>query len=238
MKVISLGHRCHMNNILIRTNLRGEALPFDNIISNFEGVIKCFSNNFKVFHNDLLKTNIEYIYKGRENPNSDKNGNRYLFRGDYFCFTHHDIRNQTVIETFKKRIIRLNNILHKGENEILFIRSILDDNEIKSADTFIKTIKNNYKNLKFTILFIYDNKNLKEKIYKIKSEYLLCNSPSCLSDQNNQSTDDSFKIVIEYLKKNNSIKDLFLNAEIYENQELKNDKFKGFAMKDNYPFKL
>lgn len=58
--------------------------------------------------------------------------------------------------------------MHKGENEILFIRSILDDNEIKSVDTFIKTIKNNYKNLKFTILFIYDNKNLKEKIYKIK----------------------------------------------------------------------
>lgn len=66
----------------------------------------------------------------------------------------------------------------------------------------------------------------------------MCNSPSCLSEQNNQTNDESFKIVIEYLKKYNSIKDLFLNAEIYENQELKNDEFKGFAMKDNYPFKL
>lgn len=39
MKLISLEHRCYINQIMIKYNMRNLALPFDNIISKFEGII-------------------------------------------------------------------------------------------------------------------------------------------------------------------------------------------------------
>lgn len=88
---------------------RNEAFPFDSIIYSFEGVIDCFQNNFNNFF--PKKIICEDVFVGNSHPESDINGNRKLFRGKYGSFTHHNLNDETVIDTFKKRIERLMNYL-------------------------------------------------------------------------------------------------------------------------------
>jgi len=80
MKLISFGHRCHINQIMIKYNMRDLALPFDNIISKFEGIIDCINNNFNNYFPKIIKR--EYVYVGTDHHGADKNGNRYLYRGN------------------------------------------------------------------------------------------------------------------------------------------------------------
>lgn len=53
IKFISLGHRCHLGQILAFNKLRNESFPFDSIIYSYEGVIDCFENNFNNFFQKL-----------------------------------------------------------------------------------------------------------------------------------------------------------------------------------------
>ena len=66
IRYIPLGHRCHIAQILQLNKLRYEALPFDNIIYSFEGVIDCLQNNFINFF--PKKINCEYIFVGTSHP--------------------------------------------------------------------------------------------------------------------------------------------------------------------------
>ena len=237
MRYISLGHRCHIGQILSLNKLRYEAFPFDSIIYSFEGVIDCFQNNFINFF--PKKIICEYVYVGKSNPEADENGNRKLFRGKYSAFTHHNLDDPVIIDTFKKRIQRLTNLLSVINNEVVFLRTVMDDNEITLLDKFINAIRRTYPNLKFRLFLIYDNKYMPELILKYNEYIYIVNAIMITVDQNNKTNSTSYLYLFKYLSNITKIDDIKID-DLYNNYELpfKNDSYKGYAITNLLPYNL
>jgi hypothetical protein len=191
LKYIALGHRCHISTTLKLNDMRDEALPFDSIIYSFEGVIDCFQNSFINFFPKQIKC--EYI-------TDNNNTNRQLFRGKYGSFTHHNLNDNSVIETFQKRINRLTEYLSVTNDEIIFVRTVMEDNEIELLNNFINTIQNVYPKLKFRLFLVYDNKNLDEVILKYNEYAYVVNSIMTTLDQNATTNPISYYSLFNYFK--------------------------------------
>uniref|UniRef100_A0A6C0EEU5 Papain-like cysteine peptidase n=1 Tax=viral metagenome TaxID=1070528 RepID=A0A6C0EEU5_9ZZZZ len=236
LKFISLGHRCHISSILSLNKLRNEAYPFDNIIYSIEGIIDCFKNNFiNFFPKNII---CEYVFVGTDHPESDSNGNRKLFRGKYGSFTHHDLNNDMVIESFKNRINRLKEYLSNTNDEVIFLRTAMDDEEINLLNELINTIQIIYPELKFKIFLIYDNKNIPEIILKYNDYAYIVNSIMITLDQNSNTNSNSYNYLFKYFKNINNLDDIKINDEfVNSNLIFKNDDYKGYAILDGiFPY--
>jgi hypothetical protein len=237
IKYISLGHRCHIGQILSLNKLRNEALPFDSIIYSFEGVIDCFQNNFiNFFPKEII---CEYVFVGKSHPEADENGNRKLFRGKYSAFTHHNLDDTVIIDTYLKRIQRLTNLLSVTNNEVVFLRTVMDDNEIDLLDKFINVIHSTYPNLKFRLFLIYDNKYMSEIILKYNEYIYIVNAIMITLDQNNKTNSTSYSYLFNYLSNITKIDDIKIE-ELYNNYGIpfKNDSYKGYAITNLLPYNL
>jgi hypothetical protein len=235
MKLISLGHRCHLNQIMIEYNMRNMALPFDNIISKFEGIIDCFNNNFNNYFPKIIKKETVFVPKSHE---ADKNGNRYLYRGKYFAFTHHDLMNKDVINKFNERIKRLINLLKNSEEEILFVRTVMDDDEINLVIKFIISIQKRFPNLLFNIALIYDNHNLEQNCWNYNNKFIIANSCHKTTNQDSETNKQAYKTFFDFIKNKNTLKQIFSNISLFpDDLILINDNYKGWAMKSGiYPY--
>jgi hypothetical protein len=216
--------------------MRDIALPFDNIISRFDGIIDCIKNDFKSFLPE--KINRENVYVGTHHHEADKNGNRYLYRGKYFGFTHHNLMQKNVIDKFNERIRRFINLLENTKEEILFVRTAMDDDEINLADEFIISTQKRFPNLKFNIALIYDNKNIEEKNWNYNNKFILSNSLFKNNDQNAKTNGQAFRTFFEFVRKINNLDELFDNLNLFpDDLILKNDKYTGWAIKEGiYPY--
>ena len=237
IKYITLGHRCHIGVILSLNKLRTEALPFDSIIYSFEGVIDCFQNNFKSFFPKEIIC--EYVFVGKSNSEADENGNRKLFRGKYSAFTHYNLDDPLIIDTFKKRIQRLTNLLSVTNDEVIFLRTVMDDNEINLLDKFINVIQSAYPNLKFRLFLIYDNKYMPELMLKYNEYIYIVNAIMITNDQNNKTNYTSYSYLFNYLSNITKIDDIKID-ELYNNYGVpfKNDSYKGYAITNLLPYNL
>jgi hypothetical protein len=237
LKYISLGHRCHISQILQLKKLRTEAFPFDSIIYSFEGVIDCFQNNFDNFF--PKKIICEYIFVGKTHPEADENGNRKLFRGKYCSFTHHNLNDTIIIDAFKRRIQRLTNYLSVTDDEVIFLRTVMDDNEIDMLNKFINTIQHIYPKLKFKLFLIYDNKNMSEIILKYNDFVYIVNSVMITSNQNNKTKPTSYYYLFNYLLNITKLSDITIYDEYDKYGKIfKNDSYKGYAVTNLLPYDL
>lgn len=236
MKLISLGHRCHINQIMIKYNMRNIALPFDNIISKFEGIIDCINNDFNNYFPKIIKR--ENIFVGTDHHEADEDGNRYLHRGKYFAFTHHDLMDKNVIDKFNERIKRFINLLENSTEEILFVRTVVDDDEINLIDKFMISIQKRFPNLKFNIALIYDNKNIEQNCWNYNNKFIIINSCNKTIDQNDETNKLSYKSFFDYIENKNTLKDVLSNINLFpDDLILKNDDYKGWAIKiGTYPY--
>ena len=98
---VSIGIDCDVAKFLKRHNVRNMAFPFDWNVS-YNGVSKCFENNFANFSFQSNKIN------------------------KYDVYFHHDFQNDTTINTdvekYNRRCERLINILETTNDTILFIK--------------------------------------------------------------------------------------------------------------------
>jgi hypothetical protein len=236
LRYISLGHRCYISQILKLNNLISEAFPFDSIIYSFEGVIDCFQNNFSNFF--PKKIICENIFVGKSHPQADNNGNRKLFRGKYGCFTHHNLNDDIIIDTFKRRIQRLVNYLSVTDDEVIFLRTVLDDREIYLVNKFINTIQHIYPKLKFKLFLIYDNKDMSEIILKYNDFVYVVNDMMTL-DKNSKINPKSYFYLFNYLSNITKLNDITIH-DVYDNcgRIFKNDSYKGYAIKKLLPYNL
>lgn len=217
MKLISLGHRCHINQIIVKYNMRGEALPFDNIISKFEGIIDCINNNFNNYFPKIIKREMY--------------GNRYLYRGKYFAFTHHNLMDKDVIDKFNVRIKRLINLLENSKEEVLFVRTVMDDDEINLVNKFIISIQKRFPNLRFNIALIYDNQNLEQNCWNYNNKFIIANSCHKTTNQDATTNKEAYKKFFDFIKKQNTLKEVFRNISLFpDNLILTNDNYKGWVM--------
>jgi len=234
---IPLGHRCHIAEILKLNKLKHKSLPFDSIIYSFEGVIDCLQNNFINFFPQ--KIFCEYVFVGTSHPEADSNGNRKIFRGKYGCFTHHDLNDELIINQFKKRIQRLNEYLLNVNDEVIFLRTVMNDNEIYLLNKFINVVKINYPELKFKIFLINDNKHIPEVILKYNDYAYIVNSIMTTLDQNSKTNPISYYYFFNYLKNIKNLNDIKID-DLFNNTciTFKNDCYKGYAITNLLPYNL
>ena len=228
IKFISLGHRCHLGQILAFNKLRNESFPFDSIIYSYEGVIDCFENNFNNFFPKTI--HCEKIFVGKEHPEADVDGNRLLFRCKHGAFTHHDLNNDEIINTFKRRISRLISYLSETDDEVIFLRTVMEDGEIDLLDRFINVIKSVFPVLNFRMFLIYDNKFLPNTIVKYNEHSFIVNSCMETKDENDKTDPIRYKFLFDYLKNVTTFCE-FNGLDMYnENIVFKNDYYKGYAI--------
>ena len=133
MEFISIGPYCSTCEILKNNNLRLHAYPFDYIFSSLEMIKHIIDNKFEIF---LDK---EYYIKGNH-----ENSTKHLFYNEFLntellylhhltfqypidynvsnssLFNHHDLLNDTVHETFKRRCNRLLDLINNN-SKIVFV---------------------------------------------------------------------------------------------------------------------
>ena len=195
MKFISIGGWCGTTISLRENNLYNEAYPFDHIRSTFEGVINCIENNFENFFPKKIELDII------------KNYNWKSYRGKYFGFYHHDLRDSKIIDDFNRRINRFNNLLKETNYKIIFIRTISThdyNDEIKLANSFIKAIEDKFPLLEFLLIFVIPGQDKSMFYKKIKQNTFIFT----LNDksENNNNLGKEYRPIYDYLKINNLFK--------------------------------
>ena len=165
---ISLGNVCKSaiygveNKLRLKKNEGYKTCPFDLCVSNVEGIIKCFNDDFKDFCNHTLlhyddnsKQIIHQKYKFSFNHECPYHADLYIkekWPEGAFHFVNNNYKN------FRDRYnMRIQNFRYycKSNYNIIFILQFTDD---KYSDELMsklnKAIKTRYPNLKYTIKII------------------------------------------------------------------------------------
>jgi hypothetical protein len=150
MNYISLGGWCGTKLALEQNGLFNEAsLPFDDVRSKFEGVIRNIEEDFENF--------LTY----------NKQIGNLVFIGKDLSFFHHDLTNKEVIESFGRKIDRFKDKII-NTNNLCFIRTVAVndyDLELKLYDKFKKIIKEKYNRDDFYFAFVISSVD-KTEIWK------------------------------------------------------------------------
>lgn len=160
-KMISLGGWCAPAMALEKRGLRVEALPFDYIRITFQGVIDCIENDFAGFFPKRIRPERILFFRA--------------FRGRFAGFFHHNLEDEAVIETFRRRIARFSEILRTSD-EILFIRTIVDpdfEKELALVPSFERAIATRYPGLDFRLALVVQNQQRTEPVAKVNERTLL-----------------------------------------------------------------
>ena len=130
-------------------------------------------------------------------------------------------------------------MLSVTNDEVVFLRTVMDDNEIDLLDKFINVIHSTYPNLKFRLFLIYDNKYMPELILKYNKYIYIVNAIMITLDQNNKTNSTSYSYLFNYLLNITKIDDIKID-ELYNNYGLpfKNDSYKGYAITNLLPYNL
>ncbi len=145
---ISIGGWCGTKIAIKEFGIINEAsLPFDNVRSSMEGIIDCFETDFK-------------NYFPKEIIEDSRTLNDPHFIGEYIGFYHknHNLLDNNVIESFKRKIVRFDKKIKK--NNCIFIRTIcreIYDDEIKQYKNLQLAIDKKYPNISYIICFIIPN---------------------------------------------------------------------------------
>ena len=213
---ISLGHRCHIYQCVkkLHPEIVDIALPFDHLIGSLEGVIDCFENDFlNFFPKDCHK-----FYSSGKGDVKDKlhvvdqsSGKRIMFRGKYFCFTHHDLRDEGMVNKFKKRIERLDELLKnisKNSKRVIFFRTVGEPGEHLNGDLLINAIRKKYPDLIFKIIFIISDPS--KNFCALRHENCIVSiDPVSQFDENKYIAEGRYSQLINFLKNN----DIFNNFD-------------------------
>jgi hypothetical protein len=194
MKCISLGGLCGAATALNENCMSyAWSLPFNYVGSTFPGIIDCIENDFtNFFPKKLIAEHDQYCPK--------------FFRGKYFTFMHHDLLDDAVIESFKRKIQRFKNAL-ENESKLVFLRVTTTTesyyDEIKLTGSFINAINKKYPKLEPILIYIVPDQDDTRFVLTIEQNVHLFTL--------NRS--DEYKIIIDCIKN----EDLFTNKMVSTN---------------------
>lgn len=153
MNYISLGGWCGTRiAINLCSSYNGPTLPFDYVKSSFSGVIDCIENDF-----------INFFPKDNSVCNQFRPVWKFnVFMSDCVSFWHpdHDIREESVVESFKRKIKRFDETILK--NNCIFLRTIMTDDynsETKLRKNFHSIMERKYPSVSYVLIFIIPTEN-------------------------------------------------------------------------------
>lgn len=217
MNFISIGGWCG-TKIAFKDLIDEPSLPFDSVRSSIEGIIDCFENNFiNFFPKEIKKETKFFLFEG--------------FIGEYIGFYHaeHNLLNPDVIQSFKRKMLRLDEKIKK--NNCIFLRTISRDNyddELKYYKKLQQVIDNKYPNISYIICFILPNQNTTQYYKHLDDRTFLftLNDLSCDNDQLKY----EYKPIFDFIIHNN----LFINIPQSNDIEIVNKPSRIWII-DGYP---
>lgn len=180
---ISLGWNCHSAVVGVSTSLRKtkkdgyKTCPFDEMITNYKGIIECIKDDFK-FLCDIKYLKLIKIPNKSKYLNTNGDGDNIIYNTKYnFLFNHespghsnlfvnqkwtkginHYIMNdyEEFINRYKRRIQNIKNLLN-SKNIITFILT-RPNTELCDISELSNVITNKYPLLNFKFVFLDCNK--------------------------------------------------------------------------------
>ena len=186
---IPIGWRCS-TTVLCGKLCDIESFPFRGMYSKFEGIIDCFKSGFKNYFPDTKKfallsddpqnENHKKLWTFHETlKNSNGNPQRIAFKNDFFCWFYFDLRKDEIFQKMKDRVDRMYDYLSHTKDRVVFIRSVLDQNEIEMFDKFRDCVNLLFPNLDWHFIYLhdqYDNTNSSDSHYIHKGAYTFINA--------------------------------------------------------------
>jgi len=147
----SFGNMCQSSQILKRNNLKLCSYPFDWIFSNYDNIIHCIEDDFKIF--------LDKSYYSTVNNNTCKHTYYYKKESEYNMFNHFNpLDNEKNYNYYIRCVNRFRDLLQKQEHK-LFIMININNNDDDKNNIINKTINFNNTFSKYTsnytILFIF-----------------------------------------------------------------------------------
>lgn len=215
-----IGWRCS-TTVLCEKLCDLPSFPFRGMYSKFSGIIDCLDSEFKNYFpnpdNFILLNEDPQIEKHKRLwtfhanlKNSHGNPQRIAFNNEFFCWFYFDLRNDKIIKKMLKRIERMYDYLSTTNDRVIFIRSILDNNEVEMFDMFAHALTALFPNLDWHLVYLHDqhdNTNTAEPHIIHKYQYSFINAST-----HPIAPDIAFRIIKQLNK--------FKNLEI-QSQEIK-----------------
>ena len=166
---ISLGWNCNGAIYGVQTGIRKKkeegylTCPFDEMVTNLSGIIKCFEEDFINFYNPDYLDLVEYkgdnlirnnYYNFIYNHESPGHANLYITQNWKGGINHYIDNNYEQFKNrYKRRIDNLLNYLNNNENYIIFIlHGYTSDN--KNIQKLNNVFQNKFPNLKYEFFFL------------------------------------------------------------------------------------
>lgn len=192
---IPMGWRCS-TTVLCNKLCDTESFAFRGMYSKFEGIIDCFASEFKNYFPNpsdfaLLddepqnKNHIKLWTFHDTLKNSNGNAQRIAFKNNFFCWFYYDLRKSEILQKMRERIDRMYDYLSSTRDRVVFVRSILDDNEIEMFDKFRDCVNLLFPNLDWHLVYLHDqhdNTNSSDSHYIHKGAYTFINAPTHPND--------------------------------------------------------
>ena len=181
--VISIGHTCATSNMIKFFGLRYRSFPFDWLITDLNGIIRAFDNNFdylldKRYLKDISKCT-PYI-----DPIPGRIGNtsyNFFFIHDFgvkLDDPHIEDQLKSAKERFKRRIDRLYGLIESGKKVVLIRwNNCVDAGKGVTKDSYIQLremLNNKFPNNRVTIITVDQLENYTQNwgLKRIKSYYM------------------------------------------------------------------
>lgn len=186
---IPIGWRCS-TTVLCDKLCDIESFAFRGMYSKFEGIIDCFKSGFKnyfpdtknfaLLDDDPQNTNHKKLWTFHDTlKNSNGNAQRIAFNNNFFCWFYYDLRKNEIEQKMRERIDKMYSYLSSTNDRVVFIRSVLDQNEIEMFDKFRDCINLSFPNLDWHFVYLHDyhdNLNNSPTHYIHKGEYTFINA--------------------------------------------------------------
>lgn len=174
--IIPLGTGCGVSYYLKKLQIRKQAFPFDSLwCKNLDNLKHILDNDF-----EILMDRSQHIHSFPDY----KNRIHHKFYDDIFVvnsstFAHHDILEDSVYQTFQRRIERFKNLKDKENIFITFVSKIFPTNsDISSIKETYKEIvdimiKKGFTKSKFVLLMIRkkQNDNPEKVVLELETSY-------------------------------------------------------------------
>lgn len=186
---IPIGWRCSTTVLCDKLCDIG-SFPFRGMYSKFEGIIDCFESSFKNYFPDI--ENYILLHEDPENDeheklwtfhetlrNSNGNAQRIAFNNHFFCWFYFDLRKDEIMQKMRRRIEKMYSYLSSTDDRVIFVRSVLDQNEIEMFDVFSHELTILFPNLDWHLVYLHDqhdNENNSAPHYIHKDIYTYINA--------------------------------------------------------------
>lgn len=198
-----------------------------------QGIIDCFESDFSnyipntedfvLLNSDPENPAQEELWVFHETLKNKRNKpQRIAFNNHLFCWFYFDLRQDVVRKKMLRRVDKMYDYLSTTNDRVIFIRSVLEADDLKMVESFHETINTKFPKLDWHLVFLHDqhdNLNTSKPCHVHKNEYTFINATT------HPSTPD---VAYDMIKRFDDFKDIKISDDqpvVFESTLTQNEYF-------------